>query len=323
MNENIFNRFWRRLKSAFEKGKKGLPENLPSSPTADGKIFRLWNWVLPLLLGLTTGWFAMTCIEMWLEGRNGRNRPVAFTSYLTTSDQDIDAGNITVFLRANPFKVTPMKVPEIAELVSDDAPPPIVGSLATAILKGTSPGYIAWMEDQGTLRLVLVGDSFDVYTLEEVTYLDATFVKDEDRVVKEITYSKQNPTAPMPSQRLADVRTVGAGQVVPPDPGRNTPGAISREMVNELLENPFDELKKVRLRPAENEQGLQIQWINRDSILAQLGVQKDDVIRAINGIAFRNAMDISNSLSSLMASDQFVVEVMRNGTPTSLQYVVR
>ena len=48
-----------------------------------------------------------------------------------------------------------------------------------------------------------------------------------------------------------------------------------------------------------------------------------DVVHAINGIVFRNAMDISNSLNSLMASDQFVVEVIRNGVPTSLQYEVR
>jgi len=323
MNENIFRRFGSKLKSAFKKSEKKLPGSEPSTQDADGEIFRLWSWTLPLLLGLTVGWFIMTCVEVWLEGRNGRNRPVAYASYLTTLDQDIDAGNITAFLRANPFKVTPMKIPESTELIPDDAPPPIVGSLAKAILKGTSPGYMAWLEDQGKLRLVMVGDSFDVYTLEEVTYLDATFVKDEDRVVKEITFSKQNPVAPVPSQRLADVRAAGAGQVVPPDSNTGRPGEIGREMVNQLLENPFDELKKVRLRPAENDQGLQIQWINRDSILAQLGVQKNDVIRAINGIAFRNAMDISNSLSSLMASDQFVVEVMRNGTPTSLQYVVR
>ena len=277
------------------------------------------------MLGLTVGWFSMTCLEVWLDGLNGRSRPVGAAASPGDSAQDIDSGNMTVFLRANPFKVTPMTIPDIVESASDyDAPPPIIGSLATAILKGTSPGYMAWMEDQGTLRLVMVGDSFDVYTLEEVTYLDATFVKDEDRVVKEIIFKPGSSVASLPAGRLPEARTAGVvGGVVPPDPSSGTLGAIDRDMVNQLLENPFDELRKVRLRPADNEQGLQIQWINRDSILAQLGVEKDDVIRAINGIAFRNAMDISNSLSSLMGSDQFVVEVMRNGTPTSLQYVVR
>ena len=47
------------------------------------------------------------------------------------------------------------------------------------------------------------------------------------------------------------------------------------------------------------------------------------MIRSINGIAFRNMMDITNSVSSLMNSDRFDVEVMRNGAHTSLQYVVR
>jgi len=329
MNENIFSRFGSKLKSAFKKSGKRLPGSEPSPPGADGVIFRLWSWLLPVLLGLSTGWFVMTCIEVWLERWNGRSRPVAYASYLAATDQNIDAGNITAFLRANPFRITPMKAPEqpTEPDAPYEAPPEIVGSLATAVLKGTSPGYLAWMEDQGKLRLVMVGDSFDVYVLEGVTYLDATFVKGEERVVKEIIYSKPNPSAsapaPVQNQRPADIRGSAARQVVAPDPGKNMPGAISREMVNQLLENPFDELKKIRLRPAENDQGLQIQWINRDSILAQLGVQKDDVISAINGIAFRNAMDISNSLSSLMASDQFIVDVVRNGKPTSLQYVVR
>jgi type II secretory pathway component PulC len=94
-------------------------------------------------------------------------------------------------------------------------------------------------------------------------------------------------------------------------------------MVNQLLENPFDELRNIRIRPAENEQGLQVEWINSSSILAQLGVNEGDIVQGVNGIVFRNAMDISNSLNSLMASDQFAVEVLRNGAPTLLQYEVR
>ena len=98
---------------------------------------------------------------------------------------------------------------------------------------------------------------------------------------------------------------------------------ISAGLVQQLMENPFDELKNVRLRPKEGEQGLQIQWINKDSILSQLGVQKGDVIRSINGIPFRNMADITNSMNSLMNSDRFDVEVVRDGKPSSLKYVIR
>ena len=110
---------------------------------------------------------------------------------------------------------------------------------------------------------------------------------------------------------------------MPPDPSRGTPGAIDRDLVNQLLENPFEELRNIRLRPPEGGQGLRIEWINNNSIFAQLGVQENDVIQGINGIAFRNAADLTNAMSSLMGSDQFAVQVLRNGSPTLLHYEVR
>ena len=207
MIKKIFGRFTLGVK----KSKKKPLGNEPSSSDSDEKIFRLWSWSLPLLLGLTAGWFGMACFEVWLEGFNGHNRPVAIASGLTASSQEIDADNLAAFLRVNPFKVTPMPTPDYDVEEPDEEPPPqVVGALDTAVLKGTSPGLLAWMEDQGALRLVLVGSSFDVYTLTDVTYMDATFVKDDNRVVKEISYARDGQTvASLPPQP-------------PPAPGQRT-----------------------------------------------------------------------------------------------------
>ncbi|MCL2009297.1 MAG: hypothetical protein FWG71_01965, partial [Synergistaceae bacterium] len=186
----------------FEKNKKNGEEPRESGSSllgTEGKVFGFWSWILPLLLGLTAGWFGMACLEVWLEGRNGQKRPFSVVSSLSDFAGETDADNMAAFLRTNPFNVTPMPVPEFAES-EDEAPPQIVGSLATAVLKGTSPGYMAWMEDQGRLRLVMLGASFDVYTLEEVTYLNATFVRDGERVVKEIMYGGR-PPAPFTERR--------------------------------------------------------------------------------------------------------------------------
>jgi type II secretory pathway component PulC len=288
----------------------------------EGRLFRLWSWILPLLLGGVFGWFGMVCLEVGLDGYVRRSRPAA-ASVTASGIQSPEAASMTAFLKNNPFKITPMVLPEPEE-ASADSPEQITGSLAAAVLRWTMPDTGVVLEDQGNQYVVLVNESFDVYTLEEVTYREAVFVKDENRVVKELLYSKEGPALPPPSAPVASNRAADLGpQVVPADPSNGAAGEINRDMINGLMENPFDELKKVRLRPAADEQGLQIQWINKDSILAQLGVQKGDVIRSINGIAFRNMMDITNSVSSLMNSDRFDVEVMRNGTPTSLQYVVR
>jgi type II secretory pathway component PulC len=235
--------------------------------------------------------------------------------------QNSEIANMTVFLKSNPFKITPMVLPDPEE-VSADSPEQITGSLAAAVVRWTMPDAGVLLEDQGKQRVVLINESFDVYTLKEVTYLEAIFVKDENRVVKELLYSKENPAFPTSPPIVQNREANLASQVVPADPLKGSAGKINRDVINDLMENPFYELKKVQLRPAGDEQGLEIRWINKDSILAQLGVQKGDVIRSINGIAFRNMMDITNSINSLMDSDRFDVEVMRDGAPTSLQYVV-
>ena len=100
-------------------------------------------------------------------------------------------------------------------------------------------------------------------------------------------------------------------------------GQISSEMVNNLVQNPFDELKRIRMRPSEKDGGLEVQWIQNDSLLKRLGVQRGDVIKSVNGIPFTNMGDIANSISSLMNSERFDVEVTRGGKSTPLRYVVK
>lgn len=179
------------------------------------------------------------------------------------------------------------------------------------------------MEEQGTTRLILLNTSFDIYTLKKVTSYKAIFVNSGDLVVKELLYVDlaKPPAGSNGSSRKADVSNLPVGTIVSAAPD-GEPGQVPSGLVSQLVENPFDELKRVRLRPAEEGTGLEIQWIQDDSILKQLGVQKGDVIRSINGIPFKNMADIANSINSLMNSERFDVDVSREGKPTSLRYVV-
>jgi S1-C subfamily serine protease len=206
--------------------------------------YRLWAWALPVLLGLTLGWFGMVCLGVRLDGDNRSNRSLSFSSVVSSADQDSDMANMTAFLNSNPFKVTSM--------VSPDP------------------------------------------TMEEGEE-DATRAENLD-------------------------------QGIVADPEKGTRGEIRRELLGiggRPLEIPFEELRNIRVRPAEGGQGLLVQWINKDSILAQLGMQSGDVIRSINGIRFQNMMDITNTMSSLMNNGSFDIEILRDGEPVSLRYVVR
>lgn len=316
----------------FSSKSKNAPssiENASSSTAkyAGGRLYKIWSWTLPLLTGLVFGWFGMVSLGAWLDGSIRQQRPVALSPVASNPNAEAEMMNMNVFLATNPFRVTPMPVPDPLSLDSPEGEPVvhITGDLATAILRWPMPGIGAMIESQGKQHLILINESFDVYTLESVNYLRAIFRKGDERVTKDFVL---NPAAVAAATTTARVANAGsatnstANQVSAAEAGGKE-GVISAGLVQQLMENPFDELKNVRLRPKEGEQGLQIQWINKDSILSQLGVQKGDVIRSINGIPFRNMADITNSMNSLMNSDRFDVEVVRDGKPSSLKYVIR
>lgn len=285
-----------------------------------GRVYAAWLWLLPVLMGLTLGWFADACLEALL-GRFGTERAVGRSALPAEAERASSVGaGMEEFLTANPFRVSPM---EVSLPTARSADVEVTGSLATAVLRGTLPDVGAWIEDKGKVRLVLMGTSFDVYTLAKVTYREAVFVKEDEVVVRELRYSEPGSERGAFSTPVAEARPVGVpeGSVTPARPGEQD-GEVPSELVTSLVQNPFDELKKIRLRPNDGGNGLEIQWIQDDSILKQLGVQKGDVIKSVNGIPFTNMADIANSINSLMNSERFDVEVDREGKPTALRYVV-
>ena len=285
-----------------------------------GRVYAAWLWLLPVLMGLTLGWFADACLEALL-GRFGTERAVGRSALPAEAERASSVGaGMEEFLTANPFRVSPM---EVSLPTARSADVEVTGSLATAVLRGTLPDVGAWIEDKGKVRLVLMGTSFDVYTLAKVTYREAVFVKEDEVVVRELRYSEPGSERGAFSTPVAEARPVGVpeGSVTPAKPGEQD-GEVPSELVTSLVQNPFDELKKIRLRPNDGGNGLEIQWIQDDSILKQLGVQKGDVIKSVNGIPFTNMADIANSINSLMNSERFDVEVDREGKPTALRYVV-
>ena len=198
--------------------------------------------------------------------------------------------------------------------------------LDNVILRGTLPGVGGWFEQNGKTTLLLVGKSIERYRLASVRYDEATFRRGHDTVKKYLTYGPVVPITakpePAPSrQASAPAPAKNNGQVVAAS--ANSEGSISAEMVNSLVQNPFDELKRIRMRPNEKSGGLEVQWIQNDSILRQLGVQRGDIIRSVNGIPFTNMGDIANSINSLINSERFDVEVTRGGKATALRYTVK
>ena len=324
-----------RLKNLISKFKFTRNKNLDAQENQQGgKIWSIWLFILPLLLGLVFGRLSSLCLSYGLDkfsGDTGVRNSAVNNSRASNSDENTSRG-LDDFLVTNPFKLSPMKVNDAPAPVKKEAPKKaqkesnIIDSI---ILRGTFPNVGAWIENNGKLSLLLVGNSLEQYKLLSVSYNEAIFQRDGKNYKCRIVYGPTNPkpapapakTAPAPKQADAGANTKTEG-VVAAQPGEQD-GEISSEVLNQLVQNPFDELKRIRMRPSEKEGGLEVQWIQNDSILKRLGVQRGDIIKSVNGIPFTNMGDIANSLNSLMTSERFDVEVTRGGQSTALRYVVK
>lgn len=306
-----------------------------------GNIYKTWLFILPVLCGFALGRLASIMLGFGL-GTITSNAGVIDSVSATFSDRtaeiEVQRG-LDGFIASNPFRISPVNAAteknndedeEAKRLAAQAQATPDTG-LKDWILRGTLPGVGAWIENTEKLTLLLVGKEIENYKLASVSYSEAVFNRGQNSVTKYITYGplgdgtkKAEAPAPRPTPAPAAPVVVNnnSDNVIAAVPGGQE-GEVSSETVNQLVQNPFDELKRVRIRPSEAAGGLEVQWIQNESILKKLGVKKGDVIRSVNGIPFTNMGDIANSINSLMNSERFDVEVTRSGKTEALRYVVR
>lgn len=298
-----------------------------------GKGYQVWRLCVPLLSGLVFGYCASVVTGYALDKLSGNAGMAdqAVTGANTAESTESAARGLDEFLAVNPFHISPQKTdtpPPPPKPKEEPKPPEQPSTLDNVVLRGTLPGVGGWFEKDGKLSLVLVGKTLEKYRLSSVKYDEAVFRRGKNKVTMYITYGpvpekkKEEPkVAEAPKPKPAPAPAANTGNIVAA--GENKEGEIPSEMVNQLVQNPFDELKRIRMRPNEKAGGLEVQWIQNDSILKRLGVQRGDVIKSVNGIPFTNMGDIANSINSLMNSERFDVEVTRGGNSTALRYVVR
>ena len=305
----------------------------PEAPESGGKLYGLWLLILPLLLGAVLGRLTDVGIGYALDKFSGTQGRVdsAVTGAVNDDSDSSGSRGLDGFLAVNPFHISAQKpdTPEPPKQeVVEKAPPPPPSTLDDVILRGTLPGVGGWFEKDGKLTLLLIGKSMERYRLNSVKYNEAVFRRGRERITKYLVYgpvqAKAKPEAPKPDpapkQAPAPAKQ-NTGNVTAASETQE--GEVPAEMVQSLVQNPFDELKRIRMRPNDKAGGLEVQWIQNDSILKRIGVQRGDVIKSVNGIPFTNMGDIANSINSLMNSERFDVEVTRGGKSTALRYVVR
>ena len=293
----------------------------------------IWGMILPAVLGFAFGTLTDAGLGYGLgvlAGTDGQSN-TAVTATRNDTNTGSERRSLDAFLSSNPFKVSPQKPdtppPPPPQPKVETPPPEPDTKLAGVILRGTLPGIGAWFDVNNEMKLVLIGRELDRYKLISVSYGEADFRRGNEAPVKKYivygpTTEAKAPTPPAQTQ----ARPAPSKPAEPPKQTGNIVAAGPEQegqVPSDLVQNPFDELKRIRMRPNEKAGGLEVQWIQNDSLLKRLGVQRGDIIRSVNGIPFTNMGDIANSISSLMTSERFDVEVTRGGQNTALRYVVK
>ncbi|NLX84452.1 MAG: PDZ domain-containing protein [Synergistaceae bacterium] len=203
-------------------------------------------------------------------------------------------------------------------------------SLEDLDLAGTLPGIGAWVRFDSTTHFILRGEEIEGYRLENVDYFKATLVKGAQKYFLYMKISMGNLTPPQRSSNQSNAKrdipvkkspTKAAYPGIEPA-GEGKEGVVPRELVDKLLMNPYDEIAKMRMVPAEGG-GMQLVNIDPDSVLGLVGVKKDDVIKAVNGVQITNLSDATNAVNSMMSGTRFDVTLERSNKPLELKYQVK
>jgi hypothetical protein len=203
-------------------------------------------------------------------------------------------------------------------------------------LIGTLPPVGAWIEFNNEVSLMLKGHERNGYILDEIEPEYAVFTQGTGKFTLYLTYwspgsrranappsrgsrAPQTPPSPPPPPDLPATAAEDSGVIAAEPNGED--GAISRELLNELLVNPLAEVGKNRLVPTED--GMMIMGMRSDSLFLKLGLKPNDVITNVNGIGINDVGNVSNAISSMLSGTRLDFQIEREGESVKLGYAVR
>ncbi len=106
----------------------------------------------------------------------------------------------------------------------------------------------------------------------------------------------------------------------------DTSFTINRGLVDRLMANQAALMSAARVIPHEEDGrpvGMKIYGIRRSSLLGRLGVQNGDMLRTINGFEFTDANALLQAYTQLRSADHLTLQLVRRGSPVSVDYQIQ
>jgi general secretion pathway protein C len=185
----------------------------------------------------------------------------------------------------------------------------------------------ATVDTGGAISMYRMGDALNGRTVSGVTWRYLFLRGTSDECYYDMFPDPNAPTPPPPPRAVAEAPAGPAG----PTDSRiqkvsDTEAVVERSLINELLANPTNFVKSVRVRP-EREGGkvvgYKLRRFQANSPLAALGAQKGDVIKAVNGQDLNSMDKALGAFQSLRSANDLTFSITRDGKPMDLKVSIR
>jgi len=193
-------------------------------------------------------------------------------------------------------------------------------SADSLLLRGTLPHIGAWISSGGEAKLLLLRQQIAGWTLEDVSYGKVLLSKDGESAALYMSYANgSSHTTGSGKKSSGKNEKIDFSAVRKAEKGKE--GFMPREVVDKLLMNPYDEVGKMKMVPADGG-GMKLERIDSSCVLGLAGVQQGDVIKAVNGVHISNLGDLTNAINSMLSGSRFDVTVQRGNENLDLKYAV-
>jgi type II secretory pathway component PulC len=210
--------------------------------------------------------------------------------------------DLSGFFRADPFRLGPSG----KAVSATPAESPVTGVL---------PGIGAFFGQGSDGTFLLIGEALGSDVLRDVTPEGVVLEGPQGLRELPLLYS----AAALPALPVPESFSGTEGEKV-------LGGTVARSRLEELLSDPYKELNKARLRPhMSNGQsdGMEIQFLAKDSLLAQAGAKVGDVVTAVNGVKVLTMSGATNAMLTLLQGRSLDLEVLRGGRKVTLKAEIR
>ncbi len=252
---------------------------------------------------------------------------VAESLYLPEKGISSEAGKVKKVLHYRYRFASDVALPKVQTQVTKPVKkaPSIKDIKLVGIYSGKNNCIVTLLK-KGKSHILSKGDAIDGFVLKRASAREAYFEKNSKTYTLKLFEAKQKGSASVTAAQSS------AGEDVPP---RQTAGKISskdgiksipRSMLKTYVSDMDKAMRDIGLRPVKrNNQmlGYKVRFIRKGSPFSQLGLERGDVIKAINGeeiVDFNGPMGILKSVDSI---EGLSITVVRKNEEKELEYEVK